>query len=85
MSKTKTYALSAILDFSERLQCVQLTNSVRIHIRSRAFALLNTPLSGEYVRGAECLYSSDLVLSRSTLFLEIKKRQIHKTLTLYVM
>lgn len=43
MSKTKTYALSAILDFSERLQCVQLTNSVRIHIRSRAFALLNTP------------------------------------------
>lgn len=44
MSKTKTYALSAILDFSERLQCVQLTNSVRIHIRSRAFALLNTPL-----------------------------------------
>lgn len=62
MSKTKTYALSAILDFSERLQCVQLTNSVRIHIRSRAFALLNTPLAYTTCEIIDYYISGDLDL-----------------------
>lgn len=53
-------------------------------VLTRIDIIPDIPGTGEYVRGAQCLYSSDLVLSRSTLFLEIKKRQIHKTLTLYV-
>lgn len=68
MSKTKTYALSAILDFSERLQCVQLTNSVRIHIRSRAFALLNTPQMYQYVssRASVCAVDVDFAMLQVT-------------------